>query len=317
MSHVRSASRGFEVCDENSHPFKLGHLILTHNGTLEPDNDKDKIDKTIDSFWFLTKLSDIIKNRKLAAEDIAKAMESFTGKFAFIIHDIMQPNLIYIVKGKADLHYCRILNEKQEQVLFVINTVKRNIETMVATIFYRIFTGENLKIVDLKSFDDESIYIYDVTTSELAKTNVKIPERFTPVTEVYTQSWRGGYRGTCGPHVYTSLVTNKDRQLLVESAEALHLSFSEINSLFEYTFGNSILFVDDGEIDCFSEVLDTLQKGYDDNKYRYWEKIKDTAKAQRVDLIYDEYKLQFPWFLESNNGLRHVFTRVSKRNSNR
>jgi glucosamine 6-phosphate synthetase-like amidotransferase/phosphosugar isomerase protein len=328
MSHVRSASRGFEVTDENAHPFKLGHLILIHNGTLEAEDKKDEITGKIDSYWFLKKLDYIVGKSKLTPEHIAEASKAFKGKFAFLIHDLLQPNILFIAKGKADLYYARSVNDKKEQILFVINTSKRSLQVCLVDVFYRIFFKSDIIMDEPKAFDDESIYIYNILTSELNKTKVKIEEKPIYITCESDFSGYMGFRGSLhqginvpiNSHTGHYIDTANDRAIvsnIIEHSNNLGLCFSEINALTQHITGNSIIFCDDDDAEITINALKWLEKDCAvTNKIDLWRDIKKLAKGIAID-TYRDYKIQFPWSINSKNGLKHALNRVQKRNNNR
>lgn len=110
--HVRRASVKLlppDIKDEHAHPFRLGNLVIAHNGTLELQNitndplvNKELFsDDLIDSQKFLIVISHYYaKNKNILTEEVIKdAISEFTGSFVFLIRDITTKNL-FIVKDE-------------------------------------------------------------------------------------------------------------------------------------------------------------------------------------------------------------------------
>lgn len=123
--HIRMATHGIAVNDENAHPFTGKHFILMHNGTLLPKDGsepKDK-EKDSDSLRFLNAL-DAMKDKKKDTsfpEIFNETMENFSGKFAFIIRDI-DTKTDYIVRGKTAELYVSYLTINGKASGYVVNT---------------------------------------------------------------------------------------------------------------------------------------------------------------------------------------------------
>lgn len=138
MAHVRSASPGMPVTEDNAHPFMGERFVLAHNGRLHPG--KAKVSRTTvetteiesDSCAFLKALEIYCKKHPDASfiEAFNSVMDNFMGKFAFLIYD-MQTNTHYVARGStADLHVTSIFlpgtgkSKDPKLIGFAVNTAK-------------------------------------------------------------------------------------------------------------------------------------------------------------------------------------------------
>lgn len=324
ISHVRSASQTQKIINvENAHPHQVGNIILMHNGTLEPDDDKLEVNERIDSYWFTKRLSEVCGRKYLKPAHIAETMEDFRGKFAFLIADLRQPKIIYVVRGRlADLEYTNFKNEAGENVCFAINTSEKNLGNMVLPMFWRASTGEKLHVDKPKELDTESIYIYDIPSGSLTKTDQEIKERSIHSKSTSTVINRGtthqhgrsrNWRNNSYQPVVSAATDDKSIFEMSKLAREMVLSFSELNYLYFLMFGSSILFMDSATLKVFHPFLEKLMKTYEGNgkgkKEKLWREtyIQYATKVETpVYLeIYDlAPKMRFPWFLNANSGLK-------------
>lgn len=341
LSHVRSASIGFKAVKTlNAHPFIVDNIILAHNGTLDTDNEKLEIKNRIDSFWFAHRLAAIVNKKKLTPEHIAKTMEDFTGKFAFLIVDLSQPTKLFIVKGRtADLHYGIWKDKAGNNRCYTINTSKMNMYNIAAPMFWRSIIGEDITLEKdaIVEFEDESIYIWDTKTKLLEKTDVEIKERYPVVktTTHHANSREGdnGYwnnygrpevnRNYSGSHGENSIEKLTGR--ICNKAYKFSLCFSEVNYLFVMMFGYSILFSEKDDLLIFEELIDKLEnvwktqgKGKKETK---WKNVRSLFAIQQEHTpmieMYEKFpKLKFPWWFNSKAGFKNVRSRIQSGNLN-
>jgi hypothetical protein len=334
MSHVRSASLNHkEINVTNAHPHKVGSIVLMHNGTLEADTNMAlEIKDRIDSYWYTSRLATIVGRKHLKPEHIAEAMEDFRGKFAFLIADTKQPNVIYIAKGKsAGLGYANFVDNDGNSVCFAINTMKKNLETVSLPIFWRAIVGKEISLDDEpKDLDDESIYTYDIPSGELIKTEQEIKERplyvrsSTPVNRgAYSTEGYAGYgHGRGGSYQSAS----KDDRLVFEmcrNANDMKLSFSELNHIFFLINGCSILYGSSEDIKVMAEFMEKLKKTWEGSsnkkKTKIWQATKEEFSEKFPDLpsiwLYQAAQnFRLPWFVNSVKGLKNVRSRVKEWN---
>lgn len=339
MSHVRSASQTQKIINvENAHPHQVGNIMLMHNGTLEPEDDTLEVEGKIDSYWFTKRLADICGRKHLKPEHIAKAMEDFRGKFAFLIADLRQPKIVYVVRGRlADLGYTSYYNADGKNICFAVNTKKASLNTLVLPMFWRSLTGEELFVDEPKDLDTESIYIYNIPTGELVKTDQKIEERSiyskTTTTHVNrTQNWnrhqeRNNWNNRHNRSTHISAADGDKAVFEVANlSRRMCLSFSELNYIYYLMFGHSLLFIDASNLKIFQEFLEKLKKTYDGQgggkKENLWRSIyctySEKSNSPKYLEIYDiADKSRFPWFFNANSGLKkYVRSCIQKWNPN-
>lgn len=319
MSHVRSASVFPKVVSlDNTHPFILDDLVLMHNGTLEPKDDKYKIDEKIDSYWYLNRLVEISKGKNLTPSWIAKAMEDFTGKFAFLIYDKKQKDKIFIVRGStAPLNFSYIYEDCEsdnKRSTFVINTSSSNLETLVLPMFYKFLYGKNIKTDACEEFDKESIYTYNINTQKLQKSSVEIKEEVKKRQYTVIRSNYGKNKSSISSFVSSERKVKDVSKLLLK----LGMGFSESNYLFHLMFGYSILFITSDDLEKFetflkNKLLDSVYKKQGgERKRKFWINItsKYVEKNNNIVLldIYKETNLNFPWFINSKGALKNVLS---------
>lgn len=333
ISHVRSASQTQKIINvENSHPHQVGNIILMHNGTLEAEDDKLEVEDRIDSFWFTKRLSEVCGRKYLKPYHITETMEDFRGKFAFLIADLRQPKLIYVVRGRtAELGYTNYINDAGENVCFAINTVEKNLGNLVLPMMWRATTGEKITAEEPKELDKESIYIYDIPKGSLIKTDQEIKERSIYTSKTVTTryqndaNWR--HRNSYRP--VNHMIAATDDNVIFEVskiARAMLLSFSELNYLYFLMFGCSLLFMDTDTLKVFHEFLKKLEKTSEQGKgkkEKIWREnyIKYCGKTDTpvyLEIYEMAPKMRFPWFLNSNSGLKkYVRPCIEKWNSDR
>lgn len=336
ISHVRSASFNHkEVCIDNTHPFLMGHLVLAHNGTLTAGAGKKdlELENKIDSFWFLSHLVSIVGKANLKPFHIVKAMESFDGKFAFLLFDTHQPTKVFIVKGRAaKLHHSVVKDGAGNIVVHLINTDDDNIVKSILPYWYRAITKQKMEIEKPESFEDESIWIFDTKNTTLTKCEEKILETSAPIRVYETtefprggrvwdsgddediMSGFGGYRHTPRENSSAKNVNFVDEICL--AAFDMNLTIYELNYLCELYTGDSFLYMDGKNLEDFHKFFTDRMKALYANqrgssKRVIWELIKKTWRETYPDTnemleIYASTKIRFPWFTESKNGLKHV-----------
>lgn len=97
MAHFRAATVGNKEV-KNAHPFQRGRYILQHNGTLTNHWDiLKKYNLNFADYWVD---SDVICGAIEACGDITEVLKQINGGAAIIIHDIEQPNRLYVFRNK-------------------------------------------------------------------------------------------------------------------------------------------------------------------------------------------------------------------------
>ncbi len=333
LSHVRSASLNHKIINaENAHPHQVGSIILMHNGTLEPDDINLEIEDRIDSYWYTARLAEIVGRKHLKPQHISEAMEDFRGKFAFLIADTKQPDIIYVVKGKsASLGYANYIDDEGKNICFAINTMRKSLEMITLPMFFRAITSKGLYLAEKPvELEDESIYVYDIPKGALILTEQKVEERATvhrsPAVNNRSAYGSMGYREDGGYTSYQS--ASSEGRLVYElsmAATDMELSFSELNHMFLLLHGCSILYASGEEIKSMASFLEKLRKTWETNankkKGKLWMEARQEFNDKypsfpTIHLYQFDPKLRFPWFLNSVKGLKNVRSRVKARSNN-
>lgn len=313
ISHVRAASKDFkEICDENCHPFEIDNLVLAHNGTLEPKDDKLKVKDKIDSYWFLARLAREVNGEKLTPKHISDAMNDFYGKFALLIYDKLQPNKVFVVRGRTASLYYSYFSETEDEnnnVGFMINTTEDQIEQFVSLLLLEMFTGKSYVYGEPESLDRESIYIFDRKTGVLEKTEQDIKEKSPPKTTTKSRRWNSRYNGRYSNWGEKKNITNSFVEEILDAAKVKDLTIEELNMIFYMLYGISIFECTGPSLSTISEILNTDVTGR--GKVKLWSKIKTKYFQKNPDKvfmdIYNDLSIKFPWFDTKMEELKNVF----------
>lgn len=162
--HIRSATWGIEVTDENAHPFDGKHFILMHNGTLIPKNGEEPKDKKKDSDS-LNFLNSLDASKDKSGDDsfeniFNNTMKEFSGKFAFIIRN-KDTKTDYIIRGKTAELWISYLSLGEKRVGYVVNTSDITMKEAFRHFrnFSGLISGVEYNISDPKLLEQETIFI--------------------------------------------------------------------------------------------------------------------------------------------------------------
>lgn len=319
MSHVRLASKGIELKEENNHPFETEDFIGAHNGTLylkeeEPYSSTwDNSSRGSDSQRFFEMLqAEYTSNGKKFVEAIKTVMEKHKGKFAFLIYE-KPTQTFYIVRGKsADLHIVDVFltKKKSQQFLgFIVNTDKYDLEKL--TLFLPHIWG----LMGVPGiFDFSEIAALKPETIYAVKGN-RIKE-ITEIKEnsVYVPSSNSNNYGFHRPHDRwgdnTETSNTKDKgtftvdsmnRAIVEFQNQHFLTPADMDLIFYRTLGVVAIDVDEEGMEYFVRyVIKDLHR----NKA-----IRKRIKAAQIRTIpsyfYSDKKfgLEFPWMVNSEKQI--------------
>ncbi len=321
LSHVRSASRWGgtmqTISDENAHPFVLNNLVLAHNGTLFPKDDKDELKDSIDSYWFLHKLDSIVNGEKLKPKHIVEAMKYFEGKFALLIVDMLQPNDLWIARGKtADLHVARYVDENDKEVLFLINTKESDIENTISPHFYRILLGKKIKLKeDIKQVKTETIARYNIVSGKLGGFKGKIEEE-THVIKSTTKAWNSRQTNSGVIHSYAITSLKAIMEEITNLATQNMLTYSEVYILFGMYTTGSFFTPEKDDLIAFIDVLRALTTESEyKGRLNSWIKVTELLIEEGFDVVdvYNAYpNFTFPWMLNSKKIITKLHTHIIK-----
>jgi predicted glutamine amidotransferase len=323
-AHIRKATWGIEVTDENAHPFASNNYILMHNGTLELKEEKAKKKDTkrdSDSETFLNYLEEARKEKSDSPfEDIFKhAMEHFTGKFAFVIRD-KGVNTDYIIRGKtANLYISEIRIKDQKKIRgYVVNT---NDITMKEAFHHFINLtaltyGVNYEFSDPKLLEQESIFVslpYGIKKIANAKEE-------SPVTKSdnYWDRMRHDRLQTVSPIKSTikSTSNNSDSAKIIGKAQKIYefldkhgLSFLDLQLIVSVIGGISLLEMNEQDVDFFIDYM--IPKLSFDKKQR--KSIKAILNGGVFPShLYKDYDLEYPWVLNDKAKVMEAINSLKK-----
>lgn len=178
LAHVRAASKGIVVTNENAHPFDGKRFVLAHNGRLYKKDEQVQWDSSrsddasiaSDSMVFLEALDAQAKKTPKAPilDVLNKTMAEFKGKFALLIYD-KKYDKHYVCRGStADLCIMRVGEVPVEggdvtPIGFIVNTKRTTLEdaAKVACQMAQIATGRRIVLETPKELKKDTVYEVD------------------------------------------------------------------------------------------------------------------------------------------------------------
>lgn len=328
-AHIRKATWGIEITDENAHPFTSENYILMHNGTLELKEEKAKnkdTKKDSDSLTFLNYLEEARKEKVDSAfKDIFKhTMNHFTGKFAFVIRD-KRGNTDYIIRGKtANLYISEMKIKDQKKIIgYIVNT--NNITMKEAFHHYTnlsaLIYGVDYEFSDPKLLEQESMFTaLPFGIKKIADTKEEIP--ITKTNNSGWNNWMGkGHNGlqkvsqVIKP-IIKSALGNNDSVKIIENASKIYgfldvhcLSFLDFQIIVSVVGGVSLLEINEQDIDFFIDYM--IPKLSCNKKIR--EEVKATLNGNTFPShLYKDFHLEYPWMLNDNTKIVEALNSLKK-----
>lgn len=263
LAHVRAASKGIVITDENAHPFKGERFVLAHNGRLYKreeivsyTNTSDDTGLESDSVTFLNALEVKAKEKPdMPAHDLINAtMEDFKGKFALLVYDT-QGRDYYVCRGDtADLHIVKIqewVDDVLTPVGFIINTKKDSLlnSVTVSLQMAQALTGRYFVADKIIELNKETIY--KVEKDDLVKLRDikenKVVYTYQDRTQ-NTSSWKASQNGPVLPIWRLSERINSFR-------EDHCLDICDIDAMFYIFLGVSLADVELEDLTSFVELV--------------------------------------------------------------
>lgn len=302
--HVRAASYNNKkyIEDKFSHPFSLGNVVLAHNGTLtyKKEGKDSKIlnaipDELIDTQEFLFAL-EVLKHRDelLSVENINRAMRNFTGVFAFLMWDKLQPKKVFVIRDDTKTLFQMRLFNKGEPFGLIINTKEWELEYIIH------FIGSVGRILDydltytIDKLEDKSVYEYKMGSYDLGESIGEIEKpvfvhKPNPNQNIQRVPW----------------MDERSYFRVTKHMISLELTYREVLVMSEMIFNKSILIFDEEEMEEFAEILEEFDKKHNHrNRRKAWNNLrKKHGDSNRIEL-YDKFNLQFPYFFNSKGKLK-------------
>lgn len=300
--HIRQATQGIEVNDENAHPFTGKHFILLHNGTLNPIDPKGFNIKVSDSLQFLNKLDDAkdANPKKPFLELFNDVMSKWYGKFAFIIREI-ETQKDYIIRGKtADLWYSEVFLD-DKLVGYVINTSSL---TLIEGLHHFVnvsglMFGKEYVWTDPKLLTEETVFLAEKNkVSIVGKTH----QNDAPKKEEVRVATQAGYFR--GHNNNVNQITKSEGSEIIklsvkifEFLEEHSLSFRDLQRIVQVSYSQSLLEMDLDDLKDFcNRIIPMLSAPKKKSNAR--ENVKKLLKGSTFpSQVYDLSNLQYPWML--------------------
>ena len=313
LAHVRAISTGVGA-KEGAHPFKVGNILLAHNGTFT--NYRQFLDKyqkqindknPVDSHVIACILAEKVGTGPLCASHIRETLESTKGSFALLVTDATNRSL-WVVTGSNPLYIQR------SGPLWLVNTSRMNLfdvsENMagVAKLLY----GKSWKVEPAKRIDEFTINL-------LARKGLNLIEpldkdKFT-VTTTHTQ-----FRGSSSTYQHHSSYTTTKPISSETARERANWANLIVNlpymSRLELTLGCFILLEVEwwkAELECLEVLHATLEQMSTESgspvKEELWEELMRMTNQNAYAAIAEITDIMFPYVLNSVENLRR-FTQL-------
>lgn len=341
IAHVRAASKGIVISEENAHPFEGERFILAHNGRLYHSGEKVEYTTTgntgvsSDSLDFLTELE------KQAVEHPDKdflgianeAMKKFMGKFAFLIFD-KSDSTYYICRGStAPLHIAHMYKDYEYQESyddkgnlefstllkdhagFIVMTQKNSLNDACTLITpqLQISTGDNTIFSDPIELDKDTVYKVvgdSITVVGKLEENPVVYATYTQQTgnKLLNQSTR-----TSNVDLTNDFWRHAD--VVFSFMKNNFLSIEDIDFLFMTLLGVPIAACSVKDIELFVETA--IPKLSAPKKIR---KALKTISGSSIVYIpmsaYKELDLEYPWCINKGDKLQELVKYMQKREKN-
>lgn len=330
MGHVRAASKGIVVTEENAHPFKGTRFTLAHNGRLYPKDEKVEwsagaADTSLpsDSLVFLTALeASAVKRPDDSFLDLLKnTMAEFKGKFALLIYDSLEDKH-YVARGStAELFVSSIVEyplEGGEGTILgcVVNTSKTVLsDTLSLSIQVgQAVTGVRLGMTKIEELHKETVF--EVTGTTLTKIGEVKENAVSYTYQNNVQKAVSNYALSKPAGVNTNLPIWSMSQRISKFAREHFLGINDVDALFYLFLGIGIADASPSDLDIFCEcVIPKISAG---------KKIK-----QRLSKVLDNYAqvypnvytsvrgLSYPWMVSSGDAINGMIKFFEKAKNSR
>ena len=303
IAHVRAISTGVGA-KEGAHPFKVGNIMLMHNGTFtnyrkflakyqESIGDKNPVDSHVVTYM----LAEAVGDGYLNQDHIQTTLESTIGSFALLITDAATGNL-WVVAGSNPLYV------QHSGPLWLVNTSKINLDNLGSSIegVAKLLYSKSWEVGETKRIDEFTVNL--LTRKGLTKVH-KLDKKKHMVT--YNQQFRGGtthhYQGAVKP------ISSDEARSRAEWADLIiHLPY--MNRL-ELTLGCFVLLETEwwkAELECLEVLHATLSQIDTDFgspvKKELWGELMSMTNQNAYAIIASYTDIAFPYILNSVEDLR-------------
>jgi hypothetical protein len=325
IAHVRAASKGIVVKEENAHPFQGSRFTLAHNGRLYPKDEVVSWNSTTDdtglpsdSLVFLNSLENEAKKNpgKTFLEIIQQTMLLYKGKFALLIYDELE-DTHYVCRGStADLHILPMFTAPIEggdltQIGFVVNTKKSSLSdaSQVACQIAQAVTGLRLICGKIEELDKNSVY--EVDGIELKKLG-ELKENPVNFTYQNQNSFGGTWKGA-GSTINLELPIWKLSDRIQKFMTSHFLTIGDIDAIFSLFLGVGMADIQLSDLQLFVDKV--IPKISMNKKIR--EKMSKLM-GSHIYIYQNIYKkvdgLVYPWMLSDSKGIDNLYKYVKEWN---
>jgi len=167
LGHNRLATHG-TICDDNAHPFKDKHIILTHNGVVNGYVTKDF---DVDSKWVA----------HLLAEEGVEGLKKVQGSFALVWHDSVT----------EAVHFCR--NDARDFWYAICPKIDTLFYASERGMLEWILARENIELKEITKVESKELYTISVKDLSITRTPVQFYQA--PVNQHHYQGWKNKFNG--------------------------------------------------------------------------------------------------------------------------
>jgi predicted glutamine amidotransferase len=319
LGHVRAASKGIVVTEENAHPFQGERFTLAHNGRLYLKDERVEWSNTAadtglasDSQVFLNALEATAKKKKNAPfmELITETMSGFKGKFALLIYDVLEDKY-YVIRGStAELFMAPVMEYPVEggngTVLgFVVNTSKNVLadSMQISMQVGQAVAGVRLGMGKIEELTKETVY--EVTGATLTKIG-ELKENTITYAGYQSNVQSGITNYVAGkPEFNAALPIWAMSQKISKFAREHFLGINDIDALFYLFLGIGIADSTPSDLDIFCEcVIPKISAG---KKIRQrLAKILDKYSQIYVNVYSSVPGLSYPWMVSSGAAINDM-----------
>lgn len=326
IGHVRAASKGIVVTEENAHPFQGKRFTLAHNGRLYKkeevvrwSNTTDDTGLASDSLVFLNALdAEAEKNPDAPFLDILNStMSQFKGKFALLIYDSLKDKH-YVARGStADLHIVTIADFPLEggdgnPLGFIVNTKKNTLADaiVISNQIAQSVTGLRVGAGKIEELPKETVFeVVDGTLIKLGeiKENAVTYTYENPIQKAVSNYVSGASQ------VNTTLSIWKLSERINKFMGDHFLGITDIDALFYIFLGVGIADSNLSDLDIFCECVIPKISANKKIKKRMGD-ILDKYGQVYPNMYKNVKGLSYPWMLSSPDKIQELIKALEKFN---
>lgn len=315
--HVRKSSTYIALTnlpvigDEKSHPFIYNDIVVVHNGCFTFRNshiDADKFAKDIigdltDTQKFSIVLSKICDTGKVTFENIKYALNLFGGAFCLAIKG-KKDNNVWLCRGKDRTLFSMEITENDIPVGMIVNTTTMSLVLMGE---FLLSYGFDYNIIELKENTTYKLELNSYKIEEVGQILQDSPYKVNEVSKSHTPNFSQGY--------HQGYLVNREEESIYEKLIDLmykcDLYYADLVAISEILYNKSLFSLDNSEIKTLKDDLAKLSFETHKSRVYLW---KDICKKKPggTNKLYNNYGIQYPYFLNTKEELKTLLNKVSK-----